>query len=452
MNHPAGLSAESRYLILAAAFLGWMFSGVQMTITSLAAGSATQDFLVRGHLDPENDLVPANLLVFTAKRETASPRSDAWVKQAMARQRPKWYARYNCAFLLGAALGGLVFGWLGDRAGRVRSMGLSILCYSLFAGAAYYSATPEQLLLLRFISAMGVGGMWPTGVSLASEAWSDVSRPMLAGLLGTSANVGIVMLSVITYYKALNPDTWRWVLLVGASPAVLGLIVLAIVPESPAWLAARGKQAGGKRPGSMQALFTPPLLGITLLGIAIGTIPLLGGWGVTSWFITWTEQVNGVADNESRALTAIMRAGGACIGSLFGGYLASLLGRRTTYFLIALTSFGLSECVYLLMTPKMPGFFWAVFAVGLVSTIFFGWLPLCLPELFPTHARATGAGISFNFGRILTAGGVLATGALTAYFNENYQRAGAVMSFIYAAGMIVILFAPDTSGKKLSDS
>ena len=451
MNHPAGLTASSRYLILAVAFLGWMFSGVQMTITNLASGSATHDFLEHGRLDPNNDLSPANLLVFSPMPATAE-RSEEWVKKAMTRQRPKWYARYNCAFLLGAALGGLVFGWLGDWAGRVRSMGLSILCYSLFAGLAYFSATPEQLLLLRFISAMGVGGMWPTGVSLASEAWSDVSRPMLAGLLGTAANVGIVLLSVITYFRALNPDTWRWVLLVAASPAVLGVFVLAVVPESPAWLGVQGKQKEGKPAGTMRTLFTPPLLGITLLGIAIGTIPLLGGWGVTNWFISWTEQVKTVSDNESRAMASIMRAGGACIGSLFGGYLASLLGRRTTYFLIALSSFALSEYVYLFMNPTMPSFFWGVFVVGLVSTIFFGWLPLCLPELFPTHARATGAGISFNFGRILTAVGVLATGALTAYFNENYQRAGSVMSFIYAAGMIVILFAPDTSGKKLSEA
>jgi len=451
MNHAAGLSAQSRYLILAAAFLGWMFSGVQMTITNLASGSATHDFLAHGRLDPENDFAPGNLLVLSPAPASASPRSEVWIKEAMQKQRPKWYARYNCAFLLGAAFGGLVFGWLGDWAGRVNSMGLSILCYSLFAGLAYFSITPEQLLLLRFISAMGVGGMWPTGVSLASEAWSDVSRPMLAGLLGTAANVGIVVLSVITYYIALTPDEWRWVLLVGASPAVLGVFVLAMVPESPAWLEAQGKPADSKPAGSMQTLFAPPLLWITLLGIAIGTIPLLGGWGVTNWFISWTEQVNGVAEYKPRALAAIMRAGGACIGSLFGGYLASLLGRRTTYFLIALSSFGLSEYVYLQMNPAMPSFFWGVFVVGLVSTIFFGWLPLCLPELFPTHARATGAGISFNFGRILTAVGVLATGALTAYFNENYQRAGAVMSFIYAAGMIVILFAPDTTGKKLTD-
>jgi SHS family sialic acid transporter-like MFS transporter len=127
------------------------------------------------------------------------------------------------------------------------------------------------------------------------------------------------------------------------------------------------------------------------------------------------------------------------------------VGRRLTYFLISLSSFLLSEFIFLTLHPTMPGFSAAVFAVGCVSTVFFGWLPLYLPELFPTRVRATGAGISFNWGRILSAIGVLGTGALTAYLAGNYPKAGMVMSFIYAVGMIVILFAPDTSGKKLTE-
>ncbi|HUE75035.1 MAG TPA: MFS transporter [Pirellulaceae bacterium] len=454
MNHPAGLTAASRYLILAAAFLGWMFSGVQMTITNLASGSATADFTTRGHLSLDKMLDWRNLFVFSWEPTSATidPANKAALESILNRQRPKWYSFYNAAFLSGAALGGLVFGWLGDRIGRVKAMGASILWYSAYAGLAYGAGTAEQLLLLRFLSGMGVGGMWPTGVSLAAEAWSDVSRPTLAGLLGTAANVGIVLMSVVAYYVPLTPDSWRWIMLVGASPALLGVLVLAIVPESPAWLTARNKPAGDQPQGTLRSLFTPPLLKLTLIGIAIGTIPLLGGWGVTNWFIAWTEKVNGSGDYESRALASIMRASGGAIGSLLGGWIANMLGRRATYFFIALASFAMSEYVYLRMDPTMGGFFWAVFAVGGVSTIFFGWLPLYLPELFPTHVRATGAGISFNFGRILTAVGVLATGALTAYFNENYQRAGAVMSFIYAAGMIVILFAPDTTGKKLTES
>lgn len=454
MKPPAELSASARYLILAAAFLGWMFSGVQMTITNLASGSATTEFALRGRLATGGTLDLSNLLVLSRLSTSAAidPAAEQTLDSVLVQQRPKWYSFYNAAFLSGAALGGLVFGWLGDKLGRVRAMGASILCYSLFAGIAYGVSTAEQLLLLRFLSGMGVGGMWPTGVSLAAEAWSDVSRPMLAGLLGTSANVGIVLMSAICYFVPLTPDDWRWIMLVGASPAVLGVLVLMIVPESPAWLAARDKPAGDPTIGSMRTLFSPPLLKLTLIGIALGAIPLLGGWGVTNWFIAWTEKVNGSGDYQSRALASIMRASGGTIGSLFGGWIASLVGRRATYFFISLSSFAMSEYVYLFMDPTMGGFFWAVFAVGAVSTTFFGWLPLYLPELFPTHARATGSGISFNFGRILTAVGVLATGALTAYFSENYQKAGAIMSLIYATGMIVILFAPDTSGKKLSET
>src|SRR5204863_2701413 len=99
--------------------------------------------------------------------------------------------------------------------------------------------------------------------------------------------------------------------------------------------------------------------------------------------------------------------------------------------------------------PLEDGFSAAIFALGCVSTVFFGWLPLYLPELFPTHARATGAGISFNFGRILTAVGVLGTGAILYYFGGNFRYAGGLMSLIYAVGMLVILFAPDTTKNRV---
>jgi MFS transporter, SHS family, sialic acid transporter len=442
MNHPAGLSAQSRYLILAAAFLGWMFSGFQMSVMNLASAPATESFY-----GSQTAASPA-----AASLTGVLPRGTKYV-DPLKEVKARWYSYYNATFLFGAATGGLLFGWLGDRIGRVRAMGMSILCYSLFGGAGYFSHSAEQLLVLRFLSGMGVGGMWPTGVSLVAEAWADMSRPTLSGLLGTSANVGIVLLSAIVWQWPITPTSWRWILLVGATPALLGVLVLMTVPESPAWLATRSKL--DKPAGSLLPLFSPPLLKLTLIGIALGTIPVLGGWGVTSWLIPWAadeQRKLGIVSSESPALAAIMRASGGALGSLFGGWIANMVGRRTTYFLISLTSFLLSEYIFLTLNPTMPGFSAAVFAVGCVSTVFFGWLPLYLPELFPTHVRATGAGISFNWGRILSAVGVLGTGALTAYMAGNYPKAGMVMSLIYAAGMIVILFAPDTTGKKLTES
>lgn len=445
------VTAGGRYAILAAAFLGWMFSGVQMSLMPLASRSATKEFTDNGVVKPDRYLWLPNLWLFDVDAPVAAPEHDkAFAKVILSEQQPKWFSLYSSLFLLGAAAGGFAFGRLGDRAGRVRAMAASIFCFSLFAGAGYLAVTPEQLLVCRFLSGLGVGGMWPTGVSLASEVWPDVSRPLLSGLLGTSANVGITLVNAGAYFIEVTPDSWRWLMLVGMSPAILGVFVIFFVPESPAWLTAR-ITSGGSNSGTRAELFRPPLLKRTLIGIALGTIPLLGGWGVTQWLILWTDRVS-VADPHHKALTAMMRSAGGTLGSLIGGWLANRMGRRTTYFAISLVSLGLSEFIYVFMHPTMPGFDAVVFLVGGISTVFFGWLPLYLPELFPTHARATGAGISFNFGRILTAAGVLGTGALLAYFNEDYRQAGSIMSLVYALGMIVILFAPDTSQKKIGDT
>lgn len=445
----AQMTDTGRYLILAAAFLGWAFSGVQMSLMSLAARAATIDFLQQGRLSLESPLAWEQL--FETGGAVATPHSAAELAEALKQLAPKWAAWYNSAFLLGAAAGGLIFGWLGDRAGRVRAMGLSIVWYSLFAGLGYFSVSPEQLLALRFLSAMGVGGMWPSGVSLASEAWSDVSRPMLSGLIGTAANVGIVLMGIVGMVENITADSWRWTMLVGGTPLLLGVLVWVIVPESPSWLAARHQQKAKGNTVSALDVFHPPLLKLTLLGIALGAIPLLGGWGVTQWFIFWSDKVMGTSDPKAKALTTIMRAGGGAIGSLIGGWVANLCGRRLTYFMISLITLGLAEFTYFTLAPPDSMFQPMVFAIGFISTVYFGWLPLYLPELFPTHARATGSGVSFNFGRILTAAGVLGTGALTAFYREDYAAAGRITSLVYALGMIVILFAPDTTGKKLKE-
>jgi SHS family sialic acid transporter-like MFS transporter len=443
------LTAAGRYIILIAAFLGWMFSGFQMAVMSLAARAPTTAFLRSGDLDPQRPLDVRRLAKFRSSR--GEPGTAAYNEEAvLTRIAANWNAWYQAAFLLGAASGGLIFGWLGDRLGRVRAMAASILCYSSFSGVGFIAVTPEQLLLSRFLCGMGVGGMWPTGISLASEAWPDVSRPMLSGMLGTSANVGLVILFVIGYWQPVTPDSWRWTLLVCAAPVILAVWVWRSVPESQRWLAAR-RGAEGERLVSMTSVFRPPFLTRTMIGIALGTIPLLGGWGATQWLIFWSDKVHGLADPRAKAVTAIMRSGGGAVGGLLGGWLANLLGRRLTYFLVSLCSLALGEYICLALTPDHAAFAAMVFALGVVSTLFFGWLPLYLPELFPTQVRATGAGVSFNFGRILTALGVLGAGAITTWLNEDYGRAGSITMLVYAFGMIVVLFAPDTTKDKLKN-
>jgi MFS family permease len=420
---PAELSTQGRMLVLAAAFFGWMFAGMQMGIVPLIARSATIDMLGW---------------------------NAAELTESQSGRVGEWFAWYICAFLMGAAVGGLIFGWLGDRIGRVKAMGYSILCYSLLTGLSYFVVSPEQLLVLRFVAALGIGGMWPNGVALAAEAWSDVSRPMLAGLIGTSANVGIWSTGAMSAAIGITPESWRWMLIVGAAPFFLGIAVLILVPESPHWLASRKRERTGPPRMPVAEVFRPPLLRLTLIGICLGTIPLLGGWGSGNWLIPWSDKVYKGDVADFKGWVVMSRSGGAILGALFGGWIANMFGRRSTYFVISLGSLAISGYIFGVMSPADGNEFlaWA-FLLGLVSTVYFGWLPLYLPELFPTHARATGAGVTFNFGRILATVGVLGAGVLIRQFAGDFARVGAVTSLIYAVGMVVILFAPDTSTAKL---
>jgi MFS family permease len=229
----------------------------------------------------------------------------------------------------------------------------------------------------------------------------------------------------------VHPESWRWVLLAGGAPALLGILVLGALPESPQWLA---------RPGGTAAigpLFRPPLWQKTLLGIALGTIPLFGAWGSSKWLLPWADQIRG----ES-ALTQTLWAAGATVGSLSGGWLASCLGRRRSYCLISLGSLLCSGLIYRLLAPGDPWFLPAVLLLGVVSTSYFGWLPLFLPELFPVSSRATGMGVSYNFGRFATAAGVLGAGALMQHMGGSYGRVGSIISLVYGFGMVVIWLIP----------
>jgi SHS family sialic acid transporter-like MFS transporter len=452
------LSSSGRYLILICAFLGWMCAGFHLQTTSLAMQSAAIDLLGRaGSLDVARYQELNKRFSRTELSSTDLATDDEKQYQVWKQLVASWFAWYQCAFLFGAATGGLLFGRLGDRIGRSKAMAASILTYSLFAAASYFAQSPLQLLVLWFVACTGVGGMWPNGVALVSEAWSNLSRPMVAGLMGTSANVGIFLLATVAATVRVTPDEWRWVMLVAASPMVLGVFSLFLVPESPCWLAARDKEmesSGKSAAPSSWEIFRPPLLKITLVGILLATIPLIGGWGSANWIFPWAGEVGEAANppnpflkahvGQARSLTGI-------VGSLLGGWVASLVGRRRSYFLISLIALAIAQYTFWFVIPTDRLFLFWVAALGFFSGIYFGWLPLFLPELFPTRSRSTGAGVSFNFGRILTAVTIFATGALMQLFAGDYARIGRVTSLVYALGMLAICFAPDTSEKQLED-
>jgi SHS family sialic acid transporter-like MFS transporter len=477
MGHPS-LTTTGRALVLATAFAGWLCAGNHLAITSLAMQSAALDLLGRtGQID--------------RPLYHAAQRGDRYEGFGEDRKLvARWFAWYQCAFLFGAAAGGLAFGRVGDRAGRAAGMGLSILTYSGLAAAASLAQAPWQLLVLWFLASMGVGGMWPNGVALLSEVWSELSRPLVAGVLGTSANVGIFAVASLASHVPITPDDWRWVLLVASAPIVLGLFVLLAVPESPLWLAARRRAAAGvagwgiaektedeaaeqiktasaltaapppavvssfqPTPPNPESLISRNLLPITLLAIALATIPMIGAWGSANWMVPWAAEAGEAADppnpylkanvQQARALTGI-------VGSLLGGWIASSVGRRRSYCLVSLAALFCAQYVFWFLTPLDGTFLLWVSALGFFSGVYFGWLPLMLPELFPTEVRSTGAGVSFNFGRILTAVTIFVTGALMTLFDGDYARIGRVTSLVFLAGAVAVWAAPDTSRRGLS--
>jgi len=279
------------------------------------------------------------------------------------------------------------------------------------------------------------------------ECWPEKKRPLMAGVIGAAANVGYTLIGVVTWVFPVRLDSWRWVMLAGATPALLALFITLLVPESQRWKESVKKTTTNP----LREVFGPRLLGTTLLAIAFAAVALIGTWGSVQWLPLWADQVAGKELPQAKAMTMAFMSVGAIVGCFIGPWIGAVSGRRPAYFTLCLAS--LVSCAVLFRTVNTFGaafLAWA-FIVGAATAAFYGWLPLYLPELFPTRARATGQGVSFNAGRVLAAGGALLQGQLVAHYNGSYAKAGAVVTLVYLVGMILIWFGRETRGKPLPE-
>lgn len=444
-NSTNSLTQTGRYLIVISAFLGWFFAGMHLGTTSLAMGSAAKDLLQNSGFYEviDDDRAIALKQIEQENEGEVEELAKAVAENRLKTDSSKWFGYYVCALLFGGAAGGLVFGRLGDRFGRVKGMTAAICCYSGMSLVAYFVQSPGQLLIVRFIVCMGVGGMWPNGVALMSEAWANVSRPLLAGVIGTAANIGIFFIASIgKYVREVTVDDWRWVMLLGGAPIVFGLLVPFFVPESPRWLIQKeGRESDSEtsRVGTAD-IFKPGMLAVTLIGILLATVPLFGSWGSSNWAVKWAEDAG---SDGLKAQVIMWRSLPGIVGSFLGGWVASFVGRRRSYLLNSLICLASAQCMFWFSSPTEPGIFliWTGI-LGFFSGIFFGWLPLFLPELFVTRVRSVGAGVCFNFGRIITALTVFITAGLIAYFDNDFRQIGRITSLIYLCGAIGILLMP----------
>lgn len=484
-------TTSAKYLALTAALLGWLFDGFEMGLFPVVHRAALLDLLGLDGSSPEHT-------------------------QAVG----DWYAYITAAFLVGAATGGVLFGWLGDRIGRVRAMTLSILTYALCSGLAGFTTAAWQMVVVRFVAALGMGGEWSLGVALVMEVWQGQSRAFLAGLIGAAANLGYFLVALLSlsivalggWLKelGLSPSwaEWRLLTVCGALPALLTFFIRLWVPESQSWERERekGTTAGWQgrdllavaasvavcagllvfwinvpdttlrvaalvvAVGLVSVGYLYPIrqflvrngeepatrrrfLGTMLLGALVSGIPLLATWGSVQPAPGWADQLGKKADPPvvaAREYAQIASALGATAGCIVGAAFAGWAGRRITYVLLCLASLGAVLWFYQMNEAFGAAFLASLFVVGFFSAAFYGWLPLYLPELFPTRIRATGQGFAFNFGRILAAVGVLQLPLLMGK-PPNYPQACSLLAFIYLAGVVVIWLAPETRGKPLPE-
>lgn len=398
-----------------AAWLGWTFDGLEMHLYTLVYAQFVTALL-----------------------------------QASSTQDPQvgYYASIiQGVFLLGWALGGGIFGRIGDRLGRSRTLCLTILTYALFTGLAALSQTWWQLALFRFLSALGIGGEWAVGASLLAETWPRCWRPWIAAVLQTGVNAGILLALLAHYLMAgLVAREPRWLFLVGVIPAWIVLWIRRAVPETDEWSAA--KSAAGTRVPGIRDLFRGPVRRTTWLVIAVCALGLTGHWAFMFWNQLHFKNLPDIIGLSDRAKADWGRSILYLIimASMFGNFTAAVLARRFGYrnaiAAMSLGYFGGMLACYavdhshraLYYWLAVPGFFQGVFCL----------YTMYLPALFPTLLRTTGAGFCYNIGRVVSALGVVFFGLFGVVSQVgDYRRTLLLAGCLFLPAAAVALALPD---------
>jgi len=391
-----------------AAWLGWMFDGLDMHIYTLVATPFVAQLL-------------------------ALPRTDKQVGEKGA--------LINAAFLIGWALGGAFFGRVGDLMGRSRALCLTILCYAGFTGLSAISTEWWHLMVFRFLSALGIGGEWAVGASLLSETWPKRWRPWIAATLQTAVNVGVLLACFFGYlFENTEP---RYIFLVGVLPALIVLWIRRAVPETEEWHAAR---AGSEKPPGLTDLFRGKVAKTTWIVLTICGVSLTAHWTFMFWQQKYIRDLPEIRDLSSAGQNraAVIALMVLMAGSILGNYAAAAVARAVGY-RKAVVSFCLIYGVVMGLTflearthsTVLIGFFF----IGLCQGVF-GLFTMCLPPLFPTLLRTTGAGFCYNIGRLIAAGGTVFFGLFTKVGDVRQALLYAAILFLPAAGIACWLPEP----------
>jgi MFS family permease len=449
MGNQAVLTGQAKYawyrdlsgyqwFVVTMAAVGWMFDTMAQQLFNLARVPAIRDLLG---------------------------------SQASAADVARQAGAATMVFMIGWGLGGVLFGVLGDRLGRARTMILTILCYTLFTGLSLLSTGVLDFNVYRFLCGLGVGGQFAVGVALVAEVVPERARPYALGMVQACSAIGnmIAALTVIWLGQMQQAGTiahaWRWEFLAGAVPAPLALLVLKKLREPEQWLKARAE----KKPlGSFGDLFrNPRWRRNSLVGVALAFAGVVGLWGIGFFsydlfrpVLEKTFRAQGVTGAALAGKTtmwlgvcSLLQNGGSFFGVHGFTWLTQRTGRKPAFAVSFLAAMGMTAFTFWKLNT-LADMFWMIPLMGFTQLALFGGYAIYLPELFPTRLRSTGTSFCYNVGRIVAAGGPLTLGLLTSnvfHGPDAMRYAGITMCSVFLVGLAALPFAPETRGQPLPE-
>ncbi|MGV3617159.1 MAG: MFS transporter [Fimbriimonas sp.] len=348
-------------------------------------------------------------------------------------------------FLLGWSLGGLIFGVLADTWGRTRTLVATVLLYCAFTGLTALCRTPEQVAGARFLTALGIGGEWAAGAALVAETFPNQARAAAAGLLQSAAAAGPILAALANL--ALKGGDWRLLFLVGVAPAFICVFVRSKSHEPER----------REKPTTLpiaEVFAANPWRRHALAAMMIGAVGIAGAMTATYWQPNLVQAASvglAKADVDARkSFVAMVSHIGTLVGVLVVPLLCARFGRRPTiaafYVLtplsVAVAIGGGAEYGRLLWLLPVVNFF----AIGVPAAFV-----LYFPELFPARMRATGAGLAYNVGRVLTIPVPILTAQVIAAYGGSVATGVALSGVVYLLGLAALPFAPETRGRPLPD-
>jgi len=443
------------WAVVVIASCGWLFDCMDQRIFALSREPALKELM-------SAEVVPGQETEVQQKKR----------EQVRAALVKSWGGWATGIMMIGWATGGIIFGMMSDRWGRVKTMVVTLLVYSSFTGLSGIARTPWEFLGYRFLVGLGVGGMFGAATTLVAESVpAHVRAIALGSLQALSAGgniIGSLLSTVIRPGEAdflFGHSGWRVLFFVGILPAILVVPIVFVLREPERWKEAKRKarDAGGAQHlGSISDLFGHPTWRRnTLVGVCLGLAGMAGLWGIGFFspeLITNALQAQGepqsVIDVVRGRATALQDVG-AFLGMVVFTIVATSIGRRPAFFGAFILCLVTTIFVFNGLHTSTDAY-WMLPLMGFAQLSVFGGYSIYFPEIFPTRLRGTGVGFCYNTVRYLAAGFPPALMYLNATLvnqgvEEPFRKAATYLSFVFALGLVALIWAPETKGQPLPE-